>query len=332
MTQEIYTPGKYVGSRPLAVNKHTGQVQIQTPRGMTVNSLLRKDDWQLLDTDIQTVALPILNAVGHVRAAGLVKNLPNIGIMNFQYSQVGQMTAAETNMTGQGGERDRLDFNLKNFPIPITFKGFDISTRELAASRMNGVPLDTTHAQAASRVVAEALETMLINGNAAMGTFDGGTIFGYTTETNRTTSTAAALGGGDWGTISNIIPTIAGAINAAEAVNYNGPFNCYAATTQFNQATLARFADGSGEAPADWIRRLPQISGFYQSTTLADGVVLLVQMESRVVDWAEHMMVKVVEWMSEDGLMGHFKVIAVAAPRVKSDKDSQSGIVHVTGA
>jgi hypothetical protein len=172
---------------------------------------------------------------------------------------------------------------------------------------------------------------MLFNGRAAT-VFDGRTIYGYTTEPNRNTDTAANYGGGDWTTISNIIPTVEGMINAAKTDRHYGPFYLYASGTQYNEATLKRFSDGSGESPADFINRMPQIAGFFPSDTLADGVLNLVQMTSDVVDWAQHIGVTVVEWLSGDGMIGYFKAMAVAAPRVKSDYNSRSGVVHATGA
>lgn len=335
---ELYQPGMYIGSRPdwlpkdvMGVNKATGQARVMTERGMVVNSLLRKDEWQDLDQQIQQASLIRLNGVAHLRQGGLVKGLPSIGILNAQFSQADEMTAATSNMTGQGGDGDRVDFAIINRPVPITFKPFTIPKRELEAARLINTSLDTAHATAASRVVAEKLEDMLINGDATIN-FDGGVVFGYTTETNRNTGTAAAFGGGDWGTISNIIPTVEGMINTVNGDRYYGPFNIYASTTQYNQATLKRFADGSGQKPSDFIEELPMVNGFFPSDTLADGVVVLVQMTQDVVDWAEHLMITVVEWMSGDGLVGHFKVMAVATPRVKSDIGSRSGVAHATAA
>lgn len=335
---ELYQPGMYIGSRPdwlpkgvMGINKATGLARVMTERGMVVNSLLRKDEWQDLDQQIQQAALIRLNGVAHLRQGGLVKNLPSIGILNAQFSQANEMTAATSNMTGQGGDGDRVDFGIINRPVPITFKPFTIPKRELEAARLIGTSLDTVHSTGAARVVAEKLEDMLFNGDATIN-FDGGVVFGYTTETNRNTGTAVAFGGGDWGTISNIIPTVEGMINTASGDRYFGPFNLYASTTQYNQATLKRFSDGSGQKPSEFIEALPMIGGFFPSDTLADGVLALVQMTQDVVDWAEHLMITVVEWMSGDGLVGHFKVMAVASPRVKSDIGSRSGVVHATAA
>lgn len=328
-----FTPGSYMGSRPMQVNKRTGQVQVMTERGVVVNSLLRRDEWQLLDTRVQQSALKRLNAMNHLRAAGLVRPVSSFGVLVSQYSQAGEMDAAETSMTGRmAGSRGRVEYGIKGVPIPIVYKDFELAKRELEADRLLGAQLDTSHASAASRVVAEKVEDMIFNGDANV-IFGGYTVYGYTTQPNRKTDTAANYGGGDWGTISNIVPTVAGMINALQSSdnNYFGPYTLYVANTQFNQANLSYYSDGSGQTALQRIRALDGIAAVYPSDNLSDGVALLIQMDEDVVDYQEHMGISVVEWLSADGMVAFFRVMCVGAPRVKADKSNRSGICHATG-
>lgn len=322
------------GSRPLRVNTRTGAVEIRTPRGMVTNSLLRKDEWEELDRAVVEAAKYPLRAVADLRARGLVTRLGGLGSMVSQYNQGSAMTAANVNMTGQAeGDADRVDFKLAGVPVPVIFKRFDIGTRQLEAARRMGDSLDTTHAMEAARVVAEKMEELLIDGGGF--TFNGSTLYGYTNEANRNTDTAANYGGGDWGTITNVVPTVAGMISAAQGDNKYGPYMLYAYTTQFNQAALSYYTDGSGDTARDRILKLPGILGFEPLPTLAAGEAVLVQMTREVVDWAEapeFATPRLIEWASGDGMTGHFKVMAVGAPRVKSHYDGKSGIVHATSA
>lgn len=322
------------GSRPLRVNTRTGAVEIRTPRGMVANSLLRKDEWEELDRAVVEAAKYPLRAVADLRARGLVTRLGGLGSLVSQYNQGSAMTAANVNMTGQApGDADRVDFKLAGVPVPVIFKRFDIGTRQLEAARRMGDSLDTTHAMEAARVVAEMMETLLIDGGGF--TFNGSTLYGYTNEANRNTDTAANYGGGDWGTITNVLPTVAGMISAAQGDNKYGPYMLYAYTTQFNQAALAYYTDGSGDTARDRVLKLPGILGFEPLPTLAAGEAVLVQMTREVVDWAEvpeFATPRLIEWASGDGMTGHFKVMAVGAPRVKSHYDGKSGIVHATSA
>jgi len=329
---KIATPSAYLGSAPIEVNERDLTVKVRTERGLVVNSLLRADEWARLTETVQNEGVSRLNGVAHLTARNLVYQVNSLGVLSTEWSQVTEMTAADVSMTGQAqAERGRVEFTQVGRPLPIVSKEFMIPTRQLEASRLMGNPLDTIHAGKAARVVAEKLEDMLFNGESNV-VFDGYTLYGYTTETNINSDTAANYGGGDWGTVSNIVPTISGMINAAHGDNFFGPFVCYASTTQFNQASLSYYTDGSGQTPAQRIRALDGIDAFYPSDTLTDGYILLVQMTSDVVDWARYTDISVVEWMSADGMVGFFKVMAVAAPRVKSDGASQSGIVLATGA
>jgi len=324
--------GAYLGSRPLRANTKTGQVLVNTERGLVVNSQLRRDEWQRLDAAVQQSALIRLNAVADLKGAGLTEPIGSFGTLTTQWNQQSELTQADVSMTGQSvGERDRLENKIAGRPVPVIFKDFIIPKRQLDSSRLLGNPIDTTHAIAATRVVSEKLEEMLVNGESTT-VFDGNTIYGYTTEPNRNTDTATNYGGGDWGTIGNIVPTISGMIGAAEADRYYGPYVVYASTTQYNQAATSFFTDGSGESALNRVLRIPSITNMKPNDSLADGAVVLVTMQKDVVDWAEHMDISVVEWMSGDGMVGFYKVMAVATPRVKSDYGSRSGIVHATGA
>lgn len=320
--------------RPIAYNERTGEVQIRNPRGYVVNSLLRKDEWEELDRQVIQSALYPLRAVGDLRSRGLVQRLGGLGVLTSEWNVVSEMTAANVNMTGQSaGDGDRQDYNLAGVPIPVIYKEFSIGTRQLDAARRMNTQIDLTHAAAAARVVAEKMESMLIDGGGF--TFNGNAIYGYTNHASRNTDTATNYGGGDWGTITNVVPTVAGMISAAQGDNMYGPYVIYAYTTQFNQAALNYFTDGSGQTAADRVRALDGVEGFYNLPTLAAGEVVLVQMTREVVDWAEipeMAPVRVIEWASPDGMSNQFKVMAVAAPRIKADYAGRSGIVHATSA
>ena len=160
----------------------------------------------------------------------------------------------------------------------------------------------------------------------------GSALYGYTTLPARATDTAANYGGGDWGTLSNIVPTVAGMINALAAKRYHGPFGLYASPTQYNQAALTYFSDGSGETGLKRLMNIPQIKFAKPSDFLADGVIILVQLTRNVVDLAVALELSNREWMSGDGMANYFKVMMAQAPRLKTDYAGNAGICHATGA
>lgn len=326
--------GKWIGSVPYRVNPKTGLVQIVNSQGIIVNSQLRADEWRMMDQAVQESAGIGLQIVTDLRAANLVRPVASIGTMTVQYTQMSEMPAAEVSMDGKSrADNSRVEYKISGSPLPITSQRFEIPTRQLEASRQGGTPIDTSTAAASSRSVAEKLEDLVVDGDSTM-VFDGNTLYGITSEPNRKTDTAGNLGGGDWGTIDNPVKTVAGAITALTAPtnNYNGPFMVYAAPTQFNQASLTYYSDGSAQTPAQRIRGLDRVAGFKALPKLQDGEVIVVQMTSDVIVLWEHLGISVLEWMSPDGMTSMFKVVAVLAAQPKSEYNGRSGIMHVTGA
>jgi hypothetical protein len=324
------------GARPV-YNKRTGQAMIQTPRGLRVNSLLRKDEWEELDSAVVQAATKRLNGVMHLQERGLTQRLGGIGTLLSQWNTASEMTAATANLSGHSrGDRDRVDMHLAGVPVPVVFKPYSIGARELAASRNLGDALNVVNGAAAGRVVAEKLEDMLFNGDSSLN-LNGNTIYGYTTHPNRNSGTAGSgdfSNGGDWGTGTNVVSTVADAIAVANADNSYGPFVLYVATTQYNQAANAFFTDGSGQTPLQRVEMLAGIEAVYPSDWLTAGEMVLVEMDREVVDLAivpGFFPLNNLEWTTGDGMMNMFKAVAIAVPRIKSRYGGKSGIVHVSG-
>lgn len=323
-----------VGGRP-TVNKRSGQVTIRTARGMMINSALRKDEWEELDRAIVQAAVQPLVIVEALRSRGLTRTLGGIGTMIAQYNQASEMTAANISLRGHAsGEKDLVDFSLVGVPVPIIFKEFEIDTRYLESSRRLGDSIDVANGAAAARVVAEKIEDLAINGDTSIN-LNGSTIYGLTTHPNRNTDTATNYGGGDWGTVTNVLPTIAGMVAAAQGDGYYGPYGVFVSNTQYNQASLVYFTDGSNSTPRTRIMGMPQIEFFLPSAQLADGVVVLVQLTRDVIELAfveAYWPITNLEWTSGDSMLNMFKVLSVYVPMVKSAFAGKSGIVHATGS
>jgi uncharacterized linocin/CFP29 family protein len=322
------------GSRPF-VNRRTGHTMLRLPNGLTVNSTLRKDEWEELDRTVLQEAVKPLNVTQRLISLGLVKRLGSIGTLMAQYTKVSEVTAANRSLTGTtGGNKDLPDTDLAGVPVPVIFKEFEIPMRTLAASRRMGDGLDLTAAVAAARVVGESVEDLVLNGDTKLA-LNGNSIAGITTQANRNTDTATNYGGGDWGTITNVIPTISGMIAAAEGDNYFGPYGIFVATTQYGQAARAFFTDGSGDTPISRALRIPSLSFIEPAHWLADGVVVLINLTRDVIELATvdaYWPAVNMEWSSGDGMMTSYKVMSVMTPIVKATYGSRSGIVHATSA
>ena len=316
----------------VTVNEKTGEVS--RTDGPIVNSMLREDEWKQTDAAVIEAARYPLVGIDDLRARGLVKPIGSLGVLIDQWYASSELTPAEQNMTGRSrGSRDLPDMVQFGVPLPFTFKEFGVDLRMLEASRRFGSPIDTTTAAEAGRVVAETLAAMLFGGSSV--TFQGRTIYGYRTHPNRVTDTASNFGGGDWGTIANIHPTVAGMLTAATGQRAYGPKVLYISETQYDQAAYAIYSDGTGESALERMRKnFTEITAFRKvpAEILPAGELVLIELAPDVVQWAETLGIQAREWRSPDGMEASFKVITVAAPEVKARYDGKSGIVHATAA
>ena len=318
---------------------------VRDPEQPVINSMLREDEWETIDAAVLGAAHFPLFGIADLRARGLVESVSSIGTLLSTWYMSSELTAAERNMTGRArGTRDLPDMTQASVPLPVTFKEFGVDARFLAASRLMGNGIDTTTAVEAARVVAESLEDLLFNGDTGVN-FQGNVVYGYTNHPDRATDTAGNYGGGDCGTIANITPTIGGMLQVVENTNrHYGPFVCYISETQYDQAAQTYYSDGSNAAETALMRLkrtygtgsegTGQITAFKKmpANILADGNILLVQMTSDVVVWSETFGPQVREWRTGDGMESNWRVMTIAAPKIKARQDGKSGIVHATGA
>lgn len=320
---------------PKGVNPRTGQVMIQTERGFTVNSLLTRDEWVELDRRVLTAQRPLLRMIADLRRRRLTYDLGSFASLTSRWYKSSDVSRPTVNMTGRGSNRDLPDTKRVEVPVPVIFKDFELDMRSLMASRRMGDSLDTAALTETTQVIVEEAEAMVL-GTTTYPNFNGLPLYGILNHPDRNTFTAT----GDWGTIGNIIPTITGAIGVMNGDLYYGPYQIYASTNQYNEASMSYFGDNTGETPLDRIMRMPQFDranggGFDMLPGLPDGTLIMMQMRDDVIDYAQPrdmQGVQLREWTTNDGLASGFKLMMVGAPRLKSKYDGKMGLLHITGA
>ena len=292
------------------------------------NSVLDKREWARLDAAIFEMVKLRQNAMADLISRGLT--VPgSLATLMSQWRHATERVRPTVSMDGRSRvDRDRTDRLTRSVPIPIFRTDYEIGRRELLASQTLGNPIDTFEAGEAAGSITEEQERMLFSGETGV-VVQGSSIAGYTTLAARDTGTAAAYGGGDFATISNIKPTFLGMLAALAAKRYHGPFLCYIAQAQYHQM-LDTYSDGSGDTALDRVQELPQIDAVKPSDFLAAGNLVMVQMTSNVVDWFNAMDVQNREWESGDGQALHYAVMAAGAPRLKTDSAGNAGIAHAT--
>lgn len=322
------------------VSTPQGNIILDTPQNrqmvanknysMVVNSILRKDEWEELDRAIVEAVMNELNAVDHLRGAGLTQQLGGLGTMASQFNVGSEKVQPSVTMSGRASaEQDREEKKLRSVPVPIIRQDYSIGIRELDASRRLGNGLDVTEATSSGKAVAEHIERMLFNGDSSI-VLEGAGIKGITNQTGIDTDTAANYGGGDWATAGNPKNTVIGMMSALAAKNYRGPFRVYVANTQYFQS-LESFANKAG-TNLEEVESLPQIQGVHRSDFLSDGQVAVVQMTRNVLDLAIALETTNREWRSGDQMEFKGAVMASITPRVKQDFSGNVGIALATGA
>lgn len=320
----------------------TDNAKIQTPKSFGTNALsllqnglktnnlrtnnvLRKQEWQELDTRLVELARMRLNAVADLRDAGLTVPLGGLGTTVSQYEAVSDMTEANIDMSGvTPGEQDDVEFDLRSVPVPIIHKDFSLNIRRLEASRRLGDSVDFTQGEIAMRRVLDAEEGMVFRG--ANVQVDGARIYGYTTHPNRITGVAP----GGWANINNIYATVLEMIKDAQDDHQYGPFNLYVSGDMWNYLAQ-RYDDGSGQTALQAINNIREINSIKPSDQLSAGSAVLVQMSRNTVDLAIAQDVTTLEWDDYGGMQFNFKVMSAMVPRIKADANGRLGIVHYTG-
>jgi len=283
----------------------------------------------MLDRTVQIAATGQLNAIARLDGDPMLrKPLSNIGIMVAQYTQGSEMTRPSVTLSGRAAPSlDRQDYDLVGVPIPVIHKEFQIGARELAASRTYGEGIDTTNAFEASRVVAQEIERIFFFGDTNIR-LNQDVLYGVSNQPDINTGAAT----GDFGTLGNQIPTFRAMIQALNGDFHFGPFEFWVARTQFNEMALNFYTDGSGESGLDRVKRMEGIAAVHPSDWMTAGTLVGIQMTPDVLDFCVNQMNTVVEWTSPDGMAQNFKVMTIAAPRIKSDYNARSGVCYYTGA
>lgn len=320
-----------VGQRLLASNfdinvLRPAAVEISANSGLAVNGTLLDEEWKHFDRTVQQVARERLPIVTDLISRGLVMNLPNaMGVMTLEWERVkGDLVDAEVTMTGlPEATKDRQEFETVSMPIPIFHKEFYYNLRHLSAARRNGRMPEVTHAEVATRKIAELIENSLFTGL----TVGGSTIYGLTNEPQRNTGAVTAT----WLTATGeqIVADVIRMIDVASAANNNfeGPYNLYVP-----RAVAARFGnDYKANSDKTIWQRIMEIEGIQsiqQTSRLSGTNILLVQTTSDVIQMIDGIQPTMVEWESHAGFQHNFKIFAIMLPRVRSDGFQQSGIVH----
>ena len=293
---------------------------------LRTNAVLPLEVWKEMDKAVLKAARYRMPIVGDLIQRGLVYPLKNaLGKTVLQYQKMSDIADAALDMDALSETiKDRPAFTWGYLPIPICHADFDISARDLAASRNDGQPLDTTMIELATRKVAEKIEKILISGSSTF-TFGGGVIYGLHDFTPAATGSLVhhwdeTTATGD--TILNDVAFMKAAINAKK---HYGPFALYVPTA-FDPKLDKPFNAYTGTTIREQILKVDGIVSIKVADYLPADHVAMVELEASTIRIIEGFQPMPVEWESKGGLNNHYKVIAIMVPQLRADVDSNTGI------
>lgn len=298
------------------------------------NSQLRKDEWVEIDDQVTDIAQRTRVMLQDLIGRGLTIPL-DLGTLRWEWERLDDMTDALVDMGAEtGGHEDLPDFDLQGIPLPVVHKSFALNMRKLRASRNRGEPLDTTAAAQATRVVNRRLEDIVANGIPEI-TVDGDTVYGYTNHPDRNPVTGS---GWDTASADEMITDVLNAVEAIEDDN-RGTMDMvfYLGREPFQQirATNAGTDDKRGvlQLVRDRLSSEGDFPGitFKRADHLNDDEGVLVEMSRETVQLAIPSDVQAIEWESKGGMVMHNKIMGSQIPVLKSDRQGQMGLTHVTG-
>ena len=310
---------------------------------------LRKEQWIQLDQQILLAYRQDLVAAADLEAANSFGGFNAMAKMTLEYQAMSDPGMAYVDMDGTtDGTTDTPLWILRSLPLPITHSDFGFSDRELQVSRSGGTGFDTVMGEAAGRRVAESIEDQTIGNvtgvtyatqTAGPGTHTGtSTVYGYRnfpqrlTKLNFTAPTAAG-----WTpelTYNEFLEVIASLLNT----NYSkGPYMVYYSTDWFQYMNRV-FSVSGGNNPGETLRsmllKIPEIQDCKYLPRLTQTFsFLIVAMRSEVAQMVNGMDTTTIQWQEKGGLELRFKVMCIKVPRLRSDYNSRTGILHgVTNA
>jgi uncharacterized linocin/CFP29 family protein len=303
-------------------NQQTGKSQV----------LLMKDQWIRMDEVVTRTTRDELRVYGDIVGAGLTYNLPNaMGTTVIQHQSMSDAGDATISMDGlRQSNQDRVTYDIAQIPVPLIHSDFHYSLREIAVSRTQGTPLDTTMIEQNTRKCTEQTEKLFL-GTAGTYTYGGGTIYGLTNFPQRFTKTITLPTDPGW-TPETLNNEILDALQTLQDANFKGPYLAWYSSSWMKYL----FADYSSMYPGvTTMMRLERnnlIRSWRQADYLAANKIVIVQMTQSVIQAVRGLRFRTYQWDSHGGFQKNFKILGCAFPRIRKNSNNETGIMDITAA
>lgn len=327
-------PFVYNGKSYISIYKgvnEKGEKQFQTIP-IQNNASLRMDEWKQLDEAVLMEQQKRSVGIADLESRRLVYTLANpLGTTVLAYDDIDDSMEAEISMDGitrsKGGSPN---YTRKYLPIPIIHGDYEISLRDLEASRKLGMPLDVTKAQLVARRITEKLEQLLFT-NSTYSKGGQGTIYSYVNHPNRNTQTLTKQWNDANKTPQEILNDVIAMKQKLINKGFYGPYVVYIPTIyetildkDYNTTT-----SGTSDTIRDRILKIQGIEAVKVSDFLPEHNVVMVQMTSDVVRVVKGFDIQNIEWKAEGGFVNFYKAITIKVPQIRASQSGACGVVHL---
>jgi uncharacterized linocin/CFP29 family protein len=286
-------------------------------RALVDNGVLREDQTRQIEETLTRVARRDLRAVARLREAGLMVDLRNIGVTSYEFDRVAPVGEATQSMSIlAAGDRDLVRFSRSSIPVPVTISQFELDARHRAAGQNLGQPIDLTNLEEHTRSVAEKMEDTLVNGSPDI-ILNGQGLPGYTNFSARHQVSYSDVA---WDEISGdpeaAIVDVLAMRTALRNDGFVGPYDLYV-SADYDGVLDKDYKSFSERTLRERLLAIDGVNQIIVLPTLGAQQVLMVQMTSSVVVWANGQDITSVTWDLMGGLADRWAVMNVGAPALK---------------
>jgi hypothetical protein len=274
---------------------------------------------------------PYLTLFNDLREAGLVNTSIEPGITLHKYQKLNEFSPAMVSMDGLAKTNDdALSFSTAGVPIPYIHKNFTMTEDEILACLHKRVDLPKHKIEAATRVVGEAINTLILEGSTV--NVEGYTMPGIKNHTSVHEYTVT----NDWGGGSDDpVNDVINMIELLQADQYATVDNsCVLYVTQALYTQLLRdFNPNKGVLTTyQRILEIPYIRAVKVASGLGSGELCLIDMQKNCLELFVRQDPMWYPEIKTRTKLHEYVVIAAMAIAVKTTEANQCGICLATGA
>lgn len=213
---------------------------------------LTPEEWARIDEAVVGTARSML--VGR-RVIGILGPL-GTGVYSMPYSVFSGNTAAGLDLVGEKSDTVVEPDRRVTINLPVLYKDFKISWRDVEADRHLGIPLDVSTAAVAANYVAVQEDGLIFNGSSEVGHE------GIFTASGRLTVPISA-----WDKTGNALADAVKAVGALAAAGHYGPYAMIVSPVLFG--SMVRVYGNTGMLELDQVKAL--ISGGVHHSNVISG-------------------------------------------------------------